>query len=177
MRRITRLLLPLAVAAGIAVPTGAHATDTLAWTFAVPCASPAGATTPAGIGLPTGVYAVTVSGACAVDFGLRSVPVGGTPCTAPVVGPVPCTSPVTTINNAPTFGQVSTGSGDDITTAPSVSLPGCGLLYITIDGNCFAGQAGTYNRTISGPMTVAFVDTYYPDNVGELIVTVTWTPL
>src|SRR5690348_850890 len=99
MRRLARLLFPLALTAGFVVPTAAHATNTLTWTFAVPCANPAGATTPLGLGMPTGNYAVTVSGACLLDFGLRSVPVGGTPCTLPVVGPVPCTSPITTINN------------------------------------------------------------------------------
>jgi hypothetical protein len=179
MRRFVRLLAPLALAAGIAAPMSAHATDTLAWTFHVPCNSSAGDSTPAGIGLPTGTYAVTVSGACILNFGSTSVPVGGTPCTVPVVGSVPCTSPITTVNNVPWFTLVSTGGGNVITTAPSESTTGCGVFYMTIDGQCFASQAGTYNRAISGPMTVAFVDFpgTYGDNVGELAVTVTWTAL
>jgi hypothetical protein len=174
MPRVARLLVPLAAAAGLAVPMNAHATNTLTWTFAVPCTG--AASTPTGFGLPTGVYAVTVAGACIVDLNNNPRTVGGTPCTVPVAGAVPCVDPVT-VNGLTLFGQVTTGSGDDITTAPGATNYGCAVFSIRIDGNCFAAQAGTYNRTISGAMTVSFVDGNYADNLGELDVTVTWTPL
>lgn len=174
MRRSTRLLLPLAAAAGLVVPMSAHATNTLTYTFAVPCTG--GTTsTPLGLGMPTGTYAVTVAGACIVDINNNPRTVGGTPCTVPVAGSVPCAEPVT-VDGLTLFGQVSTGGGNDVTTA-GVTNFGCNVFSIKIDGNCFAAQAGTYTRTISGAMTVQFVDGNYADNAGELDVTVTWTPL
>lgn len=174
MLRVVRALAPLAVAASLAVPGGAHAAETLTYAFAVPCS---GTSVSSALGLPTGTYAVTVTGACIIDLGTHAQPVGGTPCTVPVVGTVPCTSPITTVNNVPGFNQVVVAGGSDVTTTPGIGNFGCSVLYVAIDGNCFLGSAGTYRRTVSGPMTVSFVDSNYADNVGELIVTVVWTPL
>jgi len=174
MHRVLRSLAPLAIAASLAIPVGAHATETLAYTFTVPCTG--GIAGSSGLGLPTGIYAFTVTGVCVIDLRTQSQPVGNTPCSVPVAGTIPCTQPITTVDNVPVLGQVVTG-GRDVATNVSANAVDCTVGAIRLDNICFASAAGTYFRTISGGMTAQFVDTNYADNAGELLVTVVWTPL
>lgn len=174
MHRILRGLVPLAVVGAFAAP--AHATQTLAYVFAVSCdGSPTGS---AGLTLPAGTYAVSVAGACLGDLTTQSVPVGPTPCTAPGVGPIPCVSQITTVNNVPTVFQGSTGAVYFNRNGVVANASCAGLYWVRLDGSfCLNQTAGTYYRNFSGPMTAQFVDTYYADNAGVLLVTVVWTPL
>jgi hypothetical protein len=178
MRRFLRVLAPLTIAAGLAIPAPAHALQSLAYTFVVDCANPGG--TNSLVGLPNGTYAVAAVGACAVN---GSYPYTvGTPCSLPVVGTIPCVPSITTINNFP--GQLCTTSIGGVFVSllcgplPNAGLTGCANLFIEIDGVCLGGQAGLHFRAVGGgPMNVRFHDSLYTDNIGFFVVTVVWTPL
>lgn len=179
MPPLARLLAGCALAAGAVVPgTGAHALQTVAFTFVVPCDSSSG-TSSGALDMPTGVYAVTVVGACVHNTTQSSSVALGTPCTLPVVGTVPCAG--TTVHNVPpaachtTTGFVRT----DCSGAPAgVRTETCGELYVEVAGDCVPGQAGfVVHEAPLSPMTARFSDSVYSDNAGTLVVTAVWTLL
>jgi hypothetical protein len=177
VNRPARLLVPLALAASAVVPsaaTPAHAVQSLAYTFAVPCNNPS--PTPSLVDLPSGTYAVAYVGVCSYDINHTSgVPVN-TPCTLPTVGTVPCVS--TTINNLPgVLSQVTTGSVDVEGFVPRVAQTDCGTnAHVEVDGQCVRLNAGTITHG-GGVMTAWFQDLNHADNLGAFLVTVVWTPL
>lgn len=183
MPSTSRLVRPLLAAAALAASVGApqaHAVQTLAYTFAVPCMSSGGTWTAPGITMPPGRYVVTVAGACAVNMAdTFGTTVPGTPCTAPAVGSIPCTAPVP-VNNLPaplcraTVAATATVEG----CYTAARLVTCTVHYISVDGSCVNGAAEVINRTGGErPMNVRFVDSNYADNAGAFVVTVAWTPL
>jgi hypothetical protein len=179
MSRLTRILAPLAAAAALAAPTqAAHAASTLTYVFAVPCTSGATVSPVAGLTMPSGTYAVTVTGACTFndDLSRTTSTTVATPCSAPVAGPVPCTS--NTVSNIPLpVCEVTTGSVAvrGCPPASSTSLGDCVNIYVAVDTTCVNGFALMHHS--EGAMTARFVDGNYADNHGALVVTAVWTPL
>jgi hypothetical protein len=179
MSRLFRLLAPLAAVASFALPAGgAHAVSTLTYVFVVPCDSGATVTPAAGITMPSGVYAVTVAGACSFndDLSRKTNVTESTPCSAPVVGTIPCEG--TTVSNVPLpVCEVTTGSVAvrGCPPASSVQLGDCGGIYVAVDSVCVDGDALV--RHNEGPMGARFVDGNYADNHGAVVVTAVWTPL
>ena len=175
--RLARLLAPLAIAASLALPhAGAGAVQTLTYTFPVLCNDGDGAASNdlADITLPSGTYAVTVAGVCTITPLGYSAGVG-TPCD--VLGtPIPCVG-VTAGNLPAAVCHTSTGGVSTDCPVPTVRVVGCGMYSVVVAGDCVSTpQAGLVHHD-GGVMTARFVDTFYSDNAGVLLVTVVFTPL
>lgn len=166
------LLLLLAVAI---VPQPAGAVNLPAYTLVVPCWASGGVSSGPLVTLPSGVYAVTIEGAC--DFGVATSPAisqpVNTPCNAPPVYNVPCVS----------------GASVDVPMAAcflsvGVAYTYCGISngvanchqYVAVNGQCFPLGAGLLSHG-GGSVSARYVDGHYADNVGAFTVTFTLTPL
>lgn len=181
--RLTRLLVPLALAASLALPhTGAGAVQTLTFTFAVQCDDPNGTASNelADITLPSGTYAYSVAGVCTVG-GLGHSTGTTTPCWPPFTGPIPCAT-VTAGNLPHALCNTSTGGTRTacdpllgVTSAPGVQQ-WCGQYSLLIGDDCIVGQAGAFYHE-GGVMAARVNDVNHADNVGALLVTVVFTPL
>jgi hypothetical protein len=179
MRRLARLLVPaLALLGSVAVAAPAHAVDSLAYTFVVPCASSANVVSLTG--LPSGTYAATIAGDCAINAGSTNTGPITTPClvagvTLPcVIGPTVANQPGVICHNTTSGVVVSEGC----LSQSYVVLNGCASNYVEVAGQCLTlptRQAGLVTHP-GGPMSVRFVDTYYGDNLGAFLVTVVWLP-
>ena len=179
MNRVRRLVAPLAVLAavlGTAAP--AHAVQSLAYVFLVPCGDSDGVSTLPDVTLPSGRYAVVAAGVCSADTQHTfSYPVG-TPCSLPQVGTVPCVS--TSVNNLPgALCIIATGTAAvQLCGGPVVSLTDCGPdFHIEVDGQCVSAAVGSFVNHPGGAMTARFTDSRYDDNIGYFVVAVVWTPL
>lgn len=171
--RIRSLFAALASASLLCAGAPAsHAVSTLVFTIPVNCADSDGTITdspdlPATVNLPSGNYAVTVTGACL--FGFHADPIT-TPCSGPA-GAIPCV----TVNNVPNVCRVSVGAAAN---------DGCGVVPVTscayhiyVDGQCIADGVGLIYHATTGPVRASFADCCFDDNVGEFLVTLVWTPL
>lgn len=170
--RLARLFALLALGATAVVPqANAHATQTLAFTFVVPCDAESGATS-LGLELPKGWYAVTIAGACSWASGTSSVTVA-TPCDAPVAGPVPCKPTIDNVSSRAcywAFGGLTTRCEVPSGTA------GCGYYSVQVSTGCVDGPFGLIEHP-GGTMSAKFNDYGHADNIGAFLVTVVWTPL
>lgn len=181
MRRLIRAVAfacsALAVIFGFVSPS--KAVNSLAYSFVLPCNSSTAQTSLTD--LPTGTYAVIVTGACALDGNQYTLTVDSCSVTPP---PSPCTS-VGPIERVP--GQACWAATNTYAVRPCdqdgpqvLSTMSCGDYgIIEIDGACRGtGQAYTYTRTSSGPMSARVADVWDGhDNLGMVMVTVIWTPL
>lgn len=178
MRKI-RLFAALLTAATLAVPHPAQAINTLAYSWVVDCANPSGASTGSlGITLPSGIYLVAVEGACTYGtqtthtYNVRAcLPNGANPCvnTGANVTGVPGATCIVGVSGV--YHQTCDPNG--------VWLPGCGWWFtVQVNNQCLSVQhtSGLISHG-GGAMTARVLDGRYDDNVGQFVVTATWTPL
>jgi len=177
MKRLLRIGGLAALVAGLVVGVvpASHATQSVTYTFAVPCNSGANVTAP--VTFPSGVYEVVVTGACSLVNGVAGTGVS-TPCNTPV-GAIPCTT--LTLNNLPYAECWSVALGYDVEPCGGwldVTPARCAYsiaVWSSTGSACMPSAVNTYVHP-GGPMWVTYSDTAYSDNTGAFLVTVIWTP-
>lgn len=183
LKRFTRVAVlgALVAAVGIGTALPAHSLNPQTWTWVVDCRDADGVNTTETLGttLPSGVYLVSVEGACShTGTGLQDLNVG-TPCTVPLVGPVPCTT-AATIHNVPAAAcsQDTTAGINVVPCSPALGQPPSCFDTVLVDGQCLvSGTVGLVTHGANTGMTARFLDTIYGDNTGFFVVTAALTPL
>ncbi|MBW3669504.1 MAG: hypothetical protein KY443_09875 [Actinobacteria bacterium] len=165
---------------GTALPAQSLNPDVWSWVVSCADSTPTTSDSTGGIAttMPSGVYAVTVEGACLhTPATLQDLNVG-TPCALPGVGPVPCTT-VTTVHNVPgaACSMVTTAQTIVWPCIPAVGESTC-VYTVTVNGQCLTrGTVGLVNHLALTPMSAKFEDNIYEDNTGFFVVTAKLTAL
>lgn len=157
MKPRTLLAAGMLAALAFVVPAPAQAYQTITFALVVPCNDADGVSSNEvlPIGLPKGIYAYTITGAC--DYSTTSTP--------------PCYVSVHTV--------ILNGCTNLANPTSQVLLTGCWGFNVQIDGQCVGPlPAGTIAHP-GGPMTARYVEAgpqYYANNAGAFVVTLTFTP-
>ena len=159
-----------AIALLLAFTPSSGAVNSLAFTMTLACNDADGVRSDEvlPIELPSGTYAVTVTGFCMFDVDSNSTVTRGTPCLHPEA---PCVS--VTAHNLP--GETCAWSAGEVQLwdCQNVVLSNCGQ-NVQVNGQCVR-NAGLISHA-GGAMVATFDDAPLEDNQGALLITVVWTP-
>lgn len=154
--RVLTAGFPLLVLLTALAPPPAQALDTVIVEFTVPCHEPDGAASPAAYGnLPSGIYTYSIWGAC--NYAMNA--------------PADC---YVSLHSAIYHGC---GSEVEITNCDEDTYRS---LNVWINDACVGPSPGHTVFHPGGPIRAKFHEidvSHYGDNVGEFVISLTWTPL
>lgn len=172
-----RIAVPIVLLLAFSVvPAPAQGVNTITYALVVPCWDADGVSSGPLVTMPSGIYAITITGAC--DFGTHlapgnSVPVN-TPCSVPPVQNIPCISGASV--DVPAAACLVSASVVWTYCGAQTGVLSCAQQHVVVNNQCFPLGTGLLAHG-GGPVSARYVDSIYSDNVGAFVVTFQFTPL